>query len=102
MTYKEREEYYKKIGKSITEIFKKKYPNICKVSIFETERYLNSDEYLGDIHLRVYSLREGDDVRDWTEYTVLSEINKFIKNFFNVTPNTTFNVNLDNCLEDEE
>jgi hypothetical protein len=93
MTYEERIKFYEKVGNAVTEVFKKKFPNLCKIAIYEGKPVVLGDmEFFHDVELFVYTIR-GDRETD------LYEIDKFIRNYFGIKTNERHRLWRDGCSQ---
>jgi hypothetical protein len=91
MTYPEKIKFYEKVGKTATEVFKTRFPNLCKIRIFEEKPVVvGGIEFIHDVELFVHIIR-GD--RD----TNLYEIDNFIRNYFEIKINEIYRVWENKC-----
>jgi hypothetical protein len=96
LNYTERKKWYNKVGSEVTEVFKSKYPNIRKVTIFEQKPIIvRGIEFYDGLHLRVYVL--SNDV-----YVNIYDIEKFIRNYFNIITDSQFKVIIDKCPDSKD
>lgn len=83
MTPLERNEFYKKVGYATTEIFKKKYPKLCRVILLPSAN--------GPV-LKVHTLYGNKD-----SDAQLSIIDKFIKDYFNIETYSQLRLHTESC-----
>ena len=96
MTYDERIKFYGKVGNSVTEVFKKKFPNLCKVRLYEKKPVVVRDvEFLHDVILYVHTLKD----KTFSDLTDLYEIDKFIRDYFGIRTTDRHRVRDNKCSD---
>lgn len=82
MSSSDKEKFYEKVGNAATEVFKKKYPNLCKIIINELSPNF--------IVLQIYTMKWDVDVQ-------LYEIDKFINDYFSIKSHARLRVPVHKC-----